>query len=552
MMMITKSEMEPRAQLYSLLSRLYRVEVDAPLLETLKGLSFPDAANQTLAEGYTMLSNYLNNCDTDTLDDLAVDYATVFLAAGSADGQAAIPCESIYTSPKKIFMQEAWEDVCRIYAEKGLAKNNAHADLMEDHLALELEFMATLVKRRDPSAEKSFLENHLLNWLPDFLADVDRYADTDFYKAVTRVTLGFLQMECELLTALTEGSLKQAQSFSVRADRMADVFARLQEHYRLFAPKRFVKRGPKGTDLIRYGEIHDFSEIVYREKAHFSPKEVFYPVSQTMFRFNGESCTQQEQEDDRDIILFARPCDINAIRRLDNIFLHNGQPDLYYSRVRKRLHIFMLECRESFDNCFCVSMGSNITDEFSAAFRIDDICALVEVRDETFLPYFTQEIPIDFTPDYVRENHRAARLPKIRREKLGEICKLDYWNQFDECCIGCGGCNTVCPTCSCFDTVDVIYDETSRDGERRRVWSSCMLSDFTRTAGGGMARKTQGANMRFKVLHKVFDYNLRFGGSEHMCVGCGRCMDRCPKGIDYLDTVNGLTTLLEKEDKQHG
>lgn len=548
-MMITKSEMEPRAQLYSLLARLYRVEVDAPLLDALKVLSFPTAANETLAEGYSMLSAYLKNCGEDVLDDLAVDYATVFLAAGSADGQAAIPCESIYTSPKKIFMQEAWEDVCRIYAEKGLTKGSKYSDLMEDHLALELEFMSELVKRRDPAAEKTFVENHLLNWLPAFVSDVDKYARVDFYKAVARITLGFLQMEHELLTALTDGTLKQACSYSVRADRMANVFARLKENYRLFAPKRFPKRGPKGSDLIRYGEISDFSEIVYKEKAHFSPKEVFYPISQTMFYFKDDQCTEKEMEDDKDIILFARPCDINAIRRLDNIFLHNGQPDHYYSRMRQKLHIFMLECTQSFENCFCVSMGTNVTDDFSVAFRIDDICALVEVRDETFLPYFADEVSIDFTPDYVRENKRSAKLPKVDREKLGEVCKLDYWNKYDDECIACGGCNTVCPTCSCFDTVDVIYDETSRDGERRRVWSSCMLRDFTQTAGGGMARKTQGANMRFKVLHKVFDYNQRFGGDEHMCVGCGRCIDRCPKGIDYLDTVNGLADLLEKEDQ---
>ena len=548
-MMISKSDMEPRAQLYSLLSRLYRVEVDAPLLEALKGLSFPKADNTLLAEGYSMLSTYLAACGEETLDDLAVDYATVFLAAGSADGQAAIPCESIYTSPKKIFMQEAWEDVCRIYAEKGLAKSSRHADLMEDHLALELEFMAALVKRHDSATEKTFIEKHLLNWLPDFLSDVDKYAQANFYKAVIRITLGFIQMEHDLLNALTDGALKQATSYSVRSDRMANVFARLKENYRLYAPKRGPKRGAKGTDLIRYGEINDFSEIVYKEKAHFSPKEVFYPISQTMFYFKDNQCTEKELEDDKDIILFARPCDINAIQRLDNIFLHNGQPDLYYSRIREKLHIFMLECRESFDNCFCVSMGTNVTDEFSVAFRMEDICALVEIRDERFLPYFADEVPIDFTPDYVLENKRSARLPKVDREKLGEICKLEYWNQYDEQCIGCGGCNTVCPTCSCFDTVDVIYNETSRDGERRRVWSSCMLSDFTKTAGGGMARKTQGANMRFKVLHKVFDYNQRFGGSEQMCVGCGRCIDRCPKGIDYLDTVNGLADLLEKEEK---
>ena len=51
--------------------------------------------------------------------------------------------------------------------------------------------------------------------------------------------------------------------------------------------------------------------------------------------------------------------------------------------------------------------------------------------------------------------------------------------KFDDSCISCGGCNTVCPTCSCFDTTDVIYNETSREGERRRVWPSCMLDTFT-------------------------------------------------------------------------
>lgn len=547
-MMITKSEMKPRADLYSLLARLYRVEVDAPLLAALKELSFPQAANETLAEGYSMLKAWLERCGEGALDDLAVDYATVFLAAGSADGAAAIPCESVYTSPKKIFMQDAWEDVKRLYAEKGLQKSGDYSDLMEDHLALELEFMATLVQRRDPQAELAFVEGHLLNWLPAFVSDIDKYAREDFYKAVGRITLGFVQMEGELLRMLNDGTLKQAPSFSVRADRMADVFARLKERYRIFAPKRFPKRGPKGTDLIRYGEIDALTDIVYKEKSHFSPKEVFYPVSQTMFRFKEDVCTQAELEDEREIILFARPCDINAIRRLDNIFLHNGQPDLFYSRMREKLHFFLLECRESFDNCFCVSMGSNVADDFSVAFRIDDICALVEVRDEAFLPYFENEVPIDFTPDYVRSNPRAARLPKIRdRKQLEQVCKSDYWSMYDDVCISCGGCNTVCPTCSCFDTVDVIYDETSRDGERRRVWGSCMLSDFTRTAGGGMARKTPGANMRFKVLHKVYDYNQRFGG-EHMCVGCGRCIDRCPKHIDYLLAINGLADRLEKEE----
>lgn len=545
-MMISGINMQERAALYRLLSRLYRVEVDQGLLDALKSLTFP-AADGVLGEGYEMLRSYLDSCGENALDELAVDYATVFLAAGSADGAAAIPCESVYTSPKKIFMQEAWEYVCRIYQQHNLAKDGAFKDLMEDHVALELEFMAALVEQGAIEQEKSFLESHLLNWMGGFTADIDKYARCDFYKAVGRITMGFLQMEQELLTALEEGSLKQSSSFSVRNERFANVLARLKEHYRIYAPKRFPKRGPKGADLIRYGEIDALTDIVYKEKSHFSPKETFYPISQTLFHFNDQNCTEKELEDHRGILLICRPCDINAIRRLDNIFLRNGQPDLYYSRMRDKLKLVLLECTDSFDNCFCVSMGSNAAYEYSAAMRIDDICALMEIRDEELLPYFQDEVPIEFSPEFVKENRRTAKLPQVDRSQLGDICKLDYWNRYDEECIACGGCNTVCPTCSCFDTVDVIYDETSRDGERRRVWSSCMLRDFTQTAGGGMARKTQGANMRFKVLHKVFDYNQRFGG-EHMCVGCGRCIDRCPKGIDYLDTVNGLAELLEKED----
>lgn len=543
-MMISKTNNAGRGQMYALLSRLYRAEVDEALLGGLKAMSFP-AAEGELGEGYALLKHYLAGCGENAIEELAVDYATVFLAAGSADGSAAIPCESVYASPKRLYMQQAWEDVRKIYAAHGLGRDDGQTDLHEDHLALELEFMAWLIENGSIQEQADFLNSHLLNWVPAFAADIEKYARADFYKAVGRVTAAFLALEGEYLAALGSGEAKPAQSYSVRADRMVSIFTRLKEKYRIFAPKRFPGRGPKGGDLIRYGEIDAITDVEYKEKSHFSAKEVFYPVSQTMFYFNGEECTEKEPDDERGILLFLRPCDLNAIRRLDAVFLRNGQPDLYYARMREKVKLILLECREGFDNCFCVSMGTNVALDCAAAVRIDDICALMEICDEELLPYFQDEVPIRFTPEFVKKNRRAARPPKIEsREQLGEVCRLDYWKQYDEECIACGGCNTVCPTCSCFDTVDIIYNETSRDGERRRVWSGCMLRDFTQTAGGGMARKTQGANMRFKVLHKMYDFKERFG-EAHMCVGCGRCIDRCPKGINYLDAVNGLTDALD-------
>ena len=361
-MMMSKTNSRQRADLYRLLSRLYRVEVDRKLLDALKALSFP-TADGVLGEGYEMLKAYLDGCGGNALEELAVDYATVFLAAGSADGAAAIPCESVYTSPKKIFMQDAWEDVCRIYGEHGLGKNDAFQDLMEDHVAVELEFMATLAESRDPKAELSFLEGHLLNWMEGFTADIDKYARCDFYKAVGRITLGFLRGERELLAALVEGELNQSAAFSVRNERFANVLARLKEHYHVYAPKR----GPKGTDLIRCGEIDALTDIVY--------KESLCPGS----RLDNRDAVGGVAEDDKAILLICRPCDRKFIP-LPNTC---------------KMKLVALEC---FDDYAGSSSACGGTCEYAAVMRIDDICALVEVCDEELLPYFADEVPIDFTP----------------------------------------------------------------------------------------------------------------------------------------------------------
>jgi len=542
-MMISRENIKERAALYRLLSRLFAKEADEALLDKLKNKAFPKAQG-LLGEGYRQLGAWLDSMDGNAVEELAVDYAGALLAAGSADGAAAIPVESLYGA-ERLFMQESCGDARNWYARYGLGRSGA--DMMEDHLAAELEFMAYLCENGEIAEQKAFLESHLINWLPAYTADLEKYAKTDFYKAAGKMTLGFVSMEKELLEAMERGEVSSSKSYSVRNERFANILARLQENYRVYAPMRFPKRGPKGRDLVRYGEIKALTDIVYKEKSHFSPKECFYPVSQTLFRFDGEECSEEPMADDKGIILICRACDINAIKHLDNIFLYNGEPDSYYAGVREKMKLVLLECRDSFDNCFCASMGSNVASDYSAAMRIDDICALMEICDEELLPYFLDEVSIDFAPEFVKENPRKANLPRIDRSQLKDICAMDYWKQFDEECIACGGCNTVCPGCSCFDTVDIIYDEQSLSGERRRVWSGCMLRNFTETAGGGLARKTQGANMRFKLLHKIFDYNLRFG-QGHMCVGCGRCIDRCPKGIDFLDTINGFAEALEKEE----
>ena len=216
---------------------------------------------------------------------------------------------------------------------------------------------------------------------------------------------------------------------------------------------------------------------------------------QTMFYFTESEVFESKLADDKEFIILLHPCDINAMRRLDNIFINNGAgPDMYYSRLREKVHVALLECQDSAENCYCVSMGSNIAEDYEFALRISGDSVEVHVKNPELLPYFEGGKSSTFTPSFVMKNERKVSVPNIPdRETLKRASELKYWEKFNDSCISCGGCNTVCPTCSCFDTNDVIYSETSREGERRRVWSSCMLETFTQTAGGARARKTPGA-----------------------------------------------------------
>ena len=51
--------------------------------------------------------------------------------------------------------------------------------------------------------------------------------------------------------------------------------------------------------------------------------------------------------------------------------------------------------------------------------------------------------------------------------------------------------------------------------------------------------------MRFKMLHKFHDYKARFG-DQHMCVGCGRCIHRCPEFISVTHTVGMMCDAVKE------
>ena len=139
-----------RKNLYILLARFFSKEADEEFLKELAGLKLPLDRKENEIVGFKAalerLAAYFEYDAGESIEDLAVDYAKTFLGAGQAQGVAAMPYESVYTSAKKIVMQEAWSDICDIYAAKGIEPDCSEDKILEDHISLEMNFMAYLIE----------------------------------------------------------------------------------------------------------------------------------------------------------------------------------------------------------------------------------------------------------------------------------------------------------------------------------------------------------------------------------------------------------------------
>lgn len=325
------------------------------------------------------------------------------------------------------------------------------------------------------------------------------------------------------------------------------VFAELKKEYKIYAPKRFYRQGRfSDTDIIRYAEVDSLGEVVFDAKSDFPAKEVISPVQQALFYFT-EDEFRASRGNTKPILLFARPCDINAQHIQAKIYAGNGgYTDMYYERMRELVKFVLMECPKDDDTCFCVSMGANRTDDYAMALRVGaDGAVSVKVQDAALEPYFKGAGASAYEPEFVEKNITEVRLPEIPDKEVLNRLKADpMWKQFDSRCISCGACTVACSTCTCFTTRDIAYGDNPEVGERRRVTASCQIDGFSTVAGGASYRNTAGERMRYKMLHKFHDYKARFGGAD-MCVGCGRCIHRCPEFISITATLEKMCQAVD-------
>lgn len=338
--------------------------------------------------------------------------------------------------------------------------------------------------------------------------------------------------------------------YKMNCEKINEILKELSKEYDIYAPKRFAKQGRySDTDIVRYDIIEKAEDIVFDEKSDYPAKEVLSPITQSLFYFT-EDEYRESKVNSRKILIFMRPCDVNAMEHQNKIYMQNGGfNDLYYARLHEKVKIVLMECDKGWDTCFCVSMGSHKTDEYSIAVRSEGDHWLVDVKDEDFKSYFNgEEAPFDLK--FVEENELTVKVPEIKNKQvLTKLKNHPMWNEFNSRCISCGACTIACSTCTCFTTTDLAYNENGSVGERRRTAASCQVEGFTDMAGGHSFRPTAGDRMRYKVLHKFHDYKARFK-DYHMCVGCGRCMDRCPEFISIVATVEKMGKAIEEIEKE--
>ena len=317
------------------------------------------------------------------------------------------------------------------------------------------------------------------------------------------------------------------------------VFDTLSRHYTIIAPVKNPGMGRfSDTGLLAYDEVNSFDEIEFFKRTYFSAKHALFPIRQTLFTFQNNRIEEVDGEI-RATIIFLRSCDIHAIQVTDAHFLKDGFEDPYYKKKRQRVKIFLIECEKSLENCFCVSFGTNKTDNYSAFIRKIDDGYEVQIKDKELEICFPDNIEVVEDPHFVEQNARSVSIPEDADISIFED---DIWKEYTLRCIACGRCTISCPTCTCFSVQDIL-PEDGATGERKRIWSSCQVKNFSLLAGNHDFRVKEGDKLRYRVFHKIYDFRKRHG--INMCVGCGRCDDVCPEYISMFKCIEKINHIIE-------
>lgn len=142
---------------------------------------------------------------------------------------------------------------------------------------------------------------------------------------------------------------------------------------------------------------------------------------------------------------------------------------------------------------------------------------------------------------YVPEKGQPLRLRDFYQRVKDSFSK-EIWDELNAKCIACGRCTMACPTCFCFDTIDIPQKDKI---VRQRQWSSCFYNDFSEMAGGHEPLDTIKKKIYFWYYHKFVRIPEEFNFPG--CVSCMRCVKACPVDINIVQVLNKLKKEVNSE-----
>jgi TorA maturation chaperone TorD len=196
-----------RSNIYGLLASVYRQEVNADLLHQVKDPQFLGVLSDL---GIQLTSDFLQKPEEELLDDLAVEFAGLFLGPG---GHIS-PHESVHHQRDGVesgmLWGEATVEVKKFIESAGLDYDPEYTGL-PDHISVELEFMEALARHEEQAwsedddeeafrcldMERRFLDEHLSRWVPAFCDKVMAAAELPFYREMAALTKNFIEFERE-------------------------------------------------------------------------------------------------------------------------------------------------------------------------------------------------------------------------------------------------------------------------------------------------------------------------------------------------------------------
>lgn len=252
----------------------------------------------------------------------------------------------------------------------------------------------------------------------------------------------------------------------------------------------------------------------------------------------------------------VRGCDLAAIAVLRRVLCPDPDADTPTARRFRSLFVVAAHCTEPGGVCFCASMGTGpaagagydlalteLLDDHGHRFLVDvgtesgaEVLGDVESR-------VAEADDVEGARRAVADaaGHMGRHMPDTDlRELLRRARDADVWEDVADRCLTCGNCTMVCPTCFCTTTEDTT-DLTGEHAQRWQHWSSCFELDFSHLHGGDV-RTSGESRYRQWMSHKLGTWFDQFGSSG--CVGCGRCIDWCPVGIDITEEAARLSQLL--------